>query len=151
MRQMTVLGALGLLALVGCGAAEDDESGGFVYQNQIFSGTVSIQAAQSGSLSAPAFSWAATGEKHVVCAIFDERIQLDQNHVSNTDRVVWLWHSGLGSGREGNLLYSHGVAADNGAPEPLLPGSYYWAVWAMDLDGFPVASSVEYTLAVPGP
>lgn len=30
-------------------------------------------------------------------------------------------------------------------PAPLLPGTYYWGVWALDNDGEPAASTVEKT------
>jgi hypothetical protein len=142
-----------LLAASGCGA-EDAESDptGFVYNNQIFRDTALIQAARSGNVSTPAFSWPATEEKHVACAVFSERIQVDQDEIANPESVVWIWHSGLGRGREGNVLFEHGVS-EPGSRAPASPLSptktYYWAVWALDLAGYPVASTVEQSFKVP--
>lgn len=142
-----------LIAAAGCGA-EDAESdpAGFVYNNQLFRDTQVIQAARSGATGTPAFSWPATEEKHVACAVFSERIQVSQDEISNPESVVWIWHSGLGRGREGNVLYEHGVNDPNSgaAASPLPPGkTYYWAVWALDLAGYPVASTVEQSFKVP--
>lgn len=139
-------------AATGCGPEEDQGDPGVVHNNQIFRGTARIQATHSGTASTPAFSWPATAEKHVVCAVFSERIQVDQDAISNPDGVVWIWHSGLGRGREGNLLFDHGVSAptSTAAAAPLTPGkTYYWAVWALNLAGYPAASTVEYSLKVP--
>ena len=57
----------------------------------------------------------------------------------------------LEQGREGNVLYAHGVSgpALDEVPLPLAPGVYSWAVWAFDDEGQPAASSVEYELTVP--
>lgn len=146
--------ALACAAMMFCGCGVDNDAGsdpGFVYQNQIFRDTELISAAKSGSDATPAFSWQALGEKHVALAIFSERIQVAQDQITNADKVVWLWHSGLGKGREGNVLFSQGAKDESGAPPPasLAKGSYYWAVWALDEAGHPIASSVEKTIAVP--
>jgi hypothetical protein len=110
-----------MLLLGACGVS--DEAGdpgdpGFVYKNQIFRNTQLVTAAKSGANATPAFSWQALGEKHVVLAIFSERIQVAQDHIANGDKVVWLWHTGLGSGREGNVLFAQGAKDEAGAPPP---------------------------------
>ena len=65
--------------------------------------------------------------------------------------IVWIWHTGLGTGRDGNVLYEHGLSNTRGdAPLDRLPsGTYFWAVWALDEQGLPVAATDEYTLSVP--
>lgn len=141
-----------LIAATGCGAEDDEGVTTFVYNNQIFRDTELIQAARSGDATRPAFSWPATEEKHVACAVFSERIQVSHDEISNPGSVVWIWHSGLGRGREGNVLFEHGVSDPNSlaAAAPLAPGkTYYWAVWALDLAGYPVASTVENNFKVP--
>ena len=152
-RKVAPLYLVMVTALAACGADDSGDSpgGGYVYKNQIFRDTSLITAAQSGTTTKPSFSWQALGEKHVVCALFSERIQVAQDHISNTDKVRWLWHSGLGRGREGNVLFAHGAADESGNPPPatLAPGTYYWAVWALDEGGQPIASSIENTLKVP--
>jgi hypothetical protein len=141
--------AIGVLS-GGCGGDDaTSASEDFVYENLIFRNVTSIPAAQSGELSSPSFSWPSTNEKHVVAAIFDRRISVRSNLITNPDNIVWLWHSGLGQGRDGNVLYRHGTAGQGGSlPDPLPAGTYYWAVWALDEQGLPVASSLEYTLIV---
>ncbi len=143
------------LAVPGCGAADEDSLGGsaFVYENPVFQDTTLLTAqGQAGPVEGmPAFSWPATDYKHVVCAIFDERISIKDDAISNPHRIKWMWHSGLPTGREGNVLYEHGVSdPETGAPpEPLPRGTYFWAVWTLDAHGVPARSTVEYTMTVP--
>ncbi|PID39903.1 MAG: hypothetical protein CSA65_00545 [Proteobacteria bacterium] len=150
-RSLHLLAPLSLLTATLVGACGKTDDPGFVYQNQIFRDTELISAAKSGSDATPAFSWQALGEKHVALAIFSEPIQVAQARIVNSDKVVWLWHSGLGKGREGNVLFEQGAKDEAGTPPPtkLAPGTYYWAVWALDEGGHPIASSVENTLTVP--
>jgi len=144
---------LASLLLIACGGDEADKSAAgedFIYNNAIFQGVSVMQAAASGTSQQPDFSWPATTQKHVACAVFQKRISVRQNLISNPQDVVWLWHSGLGRGRDGNVLYEHGVGNADLAPRPasLSPGTYYWAVWALDEEGLPVAATREYTLDV---
>lgn len=132
---------------VGCG----DESGyDPTYQNLLFTGTVRVDAAQDGPASQPGFSWVATGWRHVVCAVFRSPIHVAQNKITNTEDLAWVWHTGFGTGREGNVRYSDGRAhlAATSAPAPLAAGDYFWGVWAFDDAGHVVASSIEYQLQV---
>jgi len=148
-------GSLALL-LGGCsdaGVSAMEGGSEFIYENTIFPGTqlVTATAQVSDDAGMPRFSWVATSYRHVVCAIFDERVGVTDGLITNPHRMRWIWHSGLSTGREGNVLFEHGVSD----PQPLAPartlaaGTYYWAVWALDAQGFPVASSKEYTLALP--
>lgn len=145
-----------ILATLACATACDDGSGvdadDFVYHNGILRDVSALQAAASGTPQRPDFSWPATNEKHVVCAVFRRRINVRRNEITNPDDIVWLWHSGLAKGRDGNVLYAHGLANERGgAPPARLPaGTYFWAVWALDEQGLPVAATDEYTLVVPG-
>ena len=147
--------------LSGCG----DDNGGatgasnFAYVNPLFQNTASIDASVGGKdvggvvtsdSGTPNFSWPATNLKHVVCAVFDEPIGVKNNRITNTHRVVWMWHSGLPQGREGNVTWSHGVAHPNTLADPVtLPaGKYYWAVWGLSSQGIPARSSVEKVYVV---
>lgn len=143
-----------LLALAsGCGAASD--SAGFTYQNGLFSRTSALQAAADGPAAAPNLSWPATGRRLVVAGFFGKRIDVRQNLITNQSDLLWMWHSGMDGGREGNVLWQNGAPARWGqplvgqAPAPLAPGTYYWAVWALDDTGKPVQSTVELTHTVP--
>jgi hypothetical protein len=138
-----------------CGSADDSAlaAGGFAYENPIFRSTGYIEAkAQAGKTAGePRFSWLATHAKHVVCGVFDERISIKDQTITNTHRLRWMWHTGLADGREGNVLFEHGTSdpETGAAPVPLVNGRYYWAVWAMDVTGIPSLSSPEYTLDIP--
>ncbi len=142
----------------GCGDAADAgavTSSSFKYVNPLFTNTSNIEAAvgakevdagaTSSSTNTPNFSWPATNQKHVVCAVFNEPIGVKDNTITNTHRVVWMWHSGLPQGREGNVTWSQGVSDPQSlsSPKPLPSGVYYWAVWALNQQGLPVRSSVE--------
>jgi hypothetical protein len=160
-RWLPVLLVAVALSAGACGA---DATGGaaasFAYSNPLFQNTYPIEASvgakeiDGGSLSAksgtPNFSWPATNFKHVVCAVFDEPIGVKNNTITNTHRVVWMWHSGLPQGREGNVTWDQGVAnaTSLNAPTVLAKGKYYWAVWALNAQGIPARSSVEKTYQV---
>lgn len=139
------------LTLAACGADTPDEGGEWQYQNQIFPGTTVITPAQGGAAANPSFSWPAVGVRHVVCAVFSAHLGVSGELISNPQDLRWVWHTGLGRGRDGNILFEDGAGdADGRTPAaPLAPGTYYWAVWAFDDAGAPVASSLEYELSVP--
>jgi len=144
------------LAIVACGdsASFEKAAGKFVHQNNIFAKTSRLTAsAQLTEVGQPSFSWNATSKKHVICAIFKERIQVKNNLITNQDKVIWIWHTGFGTGREGNILFSQGGTSTTKAnsPSPLQPGVYYWAVWALNAQGEPELSSVENLLNIPQP
>lgn len=140
---------------VACGGASsgtyDGGTGPFAFENNIFTRTTRLEATAIANVAGePNFSWPAIGAKHVVCAIFSERIQTKQDRITNLDRLVWVWHTGLGKGREGNVLYEHGVPNANSTekPKPLPKGNYYWGVWAFNEEGTPIRSTIEYTLQI---
>ncbi len=151
MPRLLMVACASLYALAACGAEGENGNPDPTYQNQLFSGTARINAAKDGSSYQPGFSWIATGYRHVVCAVFKSPIHVKENQITNADDVVWIWHTGLGTGREGNIRYSDGRPhpASSDAPAPLQNGVYYWGVWALNDAGHAVASSVEYTLNVP--
>ncbi len=139
-----------LAALPGCGSEDEGAVAGpaansFAYQNNIFQKTWGIDPGASGPSSTPAFSWQATQHGHVVCALFDERMSVKDNVITNTHRLVWMWHSGLKGGREGNVQWKDGVADPQTGTKAaaLKAGTYYWAVWSVDSLGIPKASSAE--------
>lgn len=126
----------------------------FVYNNNIFTRTTTMSvAARVVTAGQPSFSWSATGQKHVVCAVFSERIQVKNNQITNTNKVVWLWHTGIGRGREGNVLYENGISGSNAPldqiPQSLKSGTYFWGAWVLDEGGTPVRSTIENTLTIP--
>jgi len=134
-----------------CGASDMAPQDPFLYKNSLFVQTHKMTASSTlNKVGRPHFQWASTGRKHVVCAVFSERIQLKNNIITNQHKVVWLWHTGLGKGREGNVLYEHGVDKEGGTgnPPPLKKGTYYWAVWVLDDAGSPIPSTTEYTMII---
>ena len=148
------IGFFGLCFLTACGGSSSPKNGGFAFQNTIFTRTQKLIATANipnpSQPGQPSFSWPASGQKHTICAIFSERIQVKANRITNTSRVVWLWHSGLGKGREGNLLYEHGSKGekDPSTPGPLAAGTYFWAVWVINDTGSPILSTVENSFTV---
>jgi len=152
--------ALAVLVLgVGCGEAGDSEVSGaassFGYQNPIFQNTFLITAdtvKKSGGSDvtahpeAPTFNWQSTHYKHVIVAVFNEPLNIKDNVIQNTDRMVWMWHSGLKAGKEGLVEWDDGLA-DPVTDKPAVDlgsGTFYWAVWALDLHGTPALSSIEH-------
>lgn len=86
----------------------------------------------------PQFTWTPTHKKYVMLGLFSQQITIQGNSINNTDKVIWVWYSGLGGG-EGDISYLNGVSIINGdfnqqvSPIPLQKGkSYYYAVWAWD-------------------
>ncbi len=160
-----MLSGILLASTAACGSGAESGTAGaaadFSYQNRIFQNTWMITAdtikVNSNGKQVPAhpktptFNWPATHYKHVICAMFDEPLNIKDNVITNTDRMVWMWHSGLQAGREGFVEWSDGMA-DPVTDKPAIalgPGTYYWAVWALDLHGSPAGSSIENTHKVP--
>lgn len=99
--------------------------------------------------STPSIFWEPTGQPIVMAAIFnDNNINVSNNNITNWNRAVWAWHSGMGTGREGNLLFLDGKRVVNGdidynnPPLALDTNNYYYlAVWAWDDKGI----SIKYS------
>ncbi len=143
------------LSIINCGSEgefrDSKANTEFKYQNNIFTRTIRIRASVSfPKPGEPSFSWPATGSKHVVCAVFSERIQVKNNKITNTDQIVWLWHSGLPRGREGNVRFVDGIDPKTEKPptKPLPPGKYYWGVWALTDRGKVMYSTLEYQFEI---
>jgi len=144
---------LGCFFLYGCGDAEvgDEESGRYYYpeiQNLLFYGTYEISLEITPNVSNPSFAWNATGLEYVVVTIFNSKIDLKENQISNPEDAVWTWHNGLGEGREGNISFSDGrdvVNAEIQETVSHLPrGTYYIAAWGYDKYYNLTHSSKEY-------
>lgn len=96
----------------------------------------------------PSFSWKATESKLVVVAVFNSRIEVDYKGIINKNSIVWMWNTGMGTGKEGSVGYDDGRTVSNGQIldsidlKPLNSGGLYtWAVWAWDKTGTKVAYS----------
>ncbi len=138
------------LLLLSCAEYDPDREEDFLYNNAIFQGVELLQAAQSGRPERPNFSWPAAEEDHVVCALFSEAIDVQGREISNPEAVIWLWHSGLGAGRDGNILFEHGLLNNVEEGDAVLPsGAYFWAVWALSPQGLPIMATQEMLLEVP--
>lgn len=128
---------------------------------QIFPGTnlITLTFPANGAVIAtnePSFTWSPTGSSYVFLGVFNRPISIQNNGIANITDLVWVWHSGLGHGREGDLTFQDGVASVNGnfsssgTPQPLVRGkTYWWAVWAWDNAGVKILySSEEYHFTV---
>ena len=83
-------------------------------QNQIFYGTIPINLEITPKSNTPSFAWRTTGSRFIVLAVFEDKIDLEGKAVTNSQDVVWTWHSGIGKGREGNVSFSDGADVKNG-------------------------------------
>lgn len=145
----TVMAAfLAASTLVGCAeptTAEGESADYFAYENPLFVGTAQLKAHMTPDHNQPTISWPATNAKHVVAAVFSERIGVKEKAITNSDKIVWIWHSGMGKGHEGNILWAHGSPSpsSDAVADALAKGTYYWAVWALSEDGLPTHSTQE--------
>jgi hypothetical protein len=87
--------------------------------------------------------------KSFFIGIFSNKISASIEEILNVDEMVWAWHSGLGTGRNGSVLYEDGKNTENGE---LLDGNlrllnsntrYYFAIWGWDRYGELECSSME--------
>lgn len=141
---------------IGCGAlpsgptpAVDSPLG-----NPMFPGTSLVEVGTPAHLcrvtGEPVFTWKVTGERLVYVGVFEDNVTVTDGRITNTSSNIWAWHSGLGTGREGNVLFQQGVDVRDGilqvgrAPTPLQEGrTYVWAVWAWDEEGVQVIKSSQ--------
>lgn len=96
----------------------------------------------------PTFTWESTGQRLVFAGIFSRNVTIVRQSIGNTVDNVWAWHTGLGTGREGNVAFGDGVAVIDGevvvgsAAAPLVQGrAYVWVVWAWDFIGRKITHS----------
>ena len=122
--------------------------------NPIFPGTKKIESAlpdDNDTVSLPIqFTWTATGADLVYLGIFNQKIDMALGKIKNINDNIWAWHSGLGQGREGSVVFSDGFDVVDGkmetthSPTPLENGkTYYWAVWCWDKNGITITASSE--------
>lgn len=96
----------------------------------------------------PRFTWTATGNKYVMLGLFSRPVILQNNSIQNNTDLIWVWHSGIGKGREGDVAFNDGLKVINGnldgavTPTPLDRGrTYYLAIWAWDEEGLEITNS----------
>ncbi len=142
--------AVVLLGALACDASAPEPS--TIDTNALFAGTEMIEVGRPtpGCVvePQPIFEWFATGKRLVAGAVFRSNISVSQGTISNPGAAVWIWHSGLTSGREGFVRWSQGVTVQDSVLEPVEPvdsleigRSYVWAVWAWDDQGLEVTHS----------
>ncbi len=92
--------------------------------------------------STPVLSWDSVMATQIVAAIFIQPIRVENGYISNTEDMVWIWHSGLEKGKDGKVAFMDGMKIANGdisnlsTPEPLLSSTrYYWGVWSWNASG----------------
>ncbi len=97
--------------------------------------------------SEPSFRWDSLDISLVTVAIFNQPINVYKGAIVNTGNLIWQWHSGMESGKEGNIQYSDGrnvlyndeASIDYFHPaRPLDEGHYFWAVWGWNRSGVKV-------------
>jgi hypothetical protein len=98
----------------------------------------------------PSVIWEPTASKNVIAAIFDaDNIEASSDEILNFEDVIWAWHSGLGTGREGSVFYNDGRKVENGRitdqPPVLLNNleHYVLGIWAWNIDGTKIVYSSD--------
>lgn len=91
------------------------------------------------STTTPSIQWSTTGSSLTAIAIFRRIPSIGNAGVENPEDAIWFWHSGLGGGSSGQLLFSRGRTPNNGSffnltsATALTPGRvYYWLIWELD-------------------
>jgi len=99
----------------------------------------------------PNLLWTPSKQPLVVAAILNHPVVLKAGRIANPDKIVWLWHSGLGTANEGDVNFSQGVSIIGGdinktePPKALDSGrSYYWYIMAWDTEGKAVTHSSHH-------
>ena len=140
-----------VLVLIDCAMAPPED---YEFHNPIFPDSYFIETGVPGFgetvSSTPTFTWRVTRNQLVFLGVFTENIVVKNNSIVNAYDIVWAWHSGLGTGREGNVFFSDGLNVVNGElqdgtqPTPLQNGQgYSWAVWAWDYEGKEITDSSQ--------
>ena len=141
-----------LLGVLACGVSDPAGPAEATIANHVFAGTQLIDVGRPtvGCVvdPHPILEWFATGQPLVAGAVFSTNISVSQGTISNRGAAVWIWHSGLTSGREGFVRWSQGVTIQDSVFVPVEPvdsleigRSYVWAVWAWDEQGIAVTHS----------
>jgi hypothetical protein len=96
----------------------------------------------------PQFSWNMESRELVALGVFDNRIEVKDNEILNTDDLVFYWDSGMLKGLVGSISLDDGVRFISGERSsgknviPLEKGkAYFWAVWSWDNEGIKIVSS----------
>jgi hypothetical protein len=144
--------AVSISFIYGCSSSDTETTSDNYYypqtQNILFFGTWELNLEITSNVSQPTFAWQATGLKYVVITIFNSKIDLKNNQITNTQDAVWTWNTDMGRGREGNIGFLDGRDMRNGVIQetvaPLKPGVYYISAWAYDDNYNLIRSSKEY-------
>ncbi len=98
----------------------------------------------------PHFTWTSTGAAYVFLGIFVKPAKWQNNSFTNTEDIIWIWHSGMTSGMDGDVRFYDGRNILSGdilqtsSPTPLQRGrTYYWVVWTWDQQGIKIIKSSQ--------
>ncbi len=87
----------------------------------------------------PVLAWDSIGLGVITVAIFSSKPVVRNNEITNSNDIVWLWHSGMNFGKEGYVQFIEGKNVINGEVDdsltPLMESKYYWGVWAWNTAG----------------
>lgn len=118
-----------------------DVNSGIVYK---IKGDSSYYSLPDTFSSNPEFRWTDYGIKILSVAIFTNPIQVSHGEISNTEDIIWQWHTGMDSEKNDTtqwIQYNAGKPVVNGEinynmeVSPLQPSSYYWAGWGWNSSG----------------
>ena len=96
----------------------------------------------------PYFSWNMLSTKLVAMGVFDQRIEVSGNEITNREDVVFYWDSGMSTGRVGSIIFDDGRLYSDGNLIEITEDStldkgrtYFWAIWSWDEEGIYIQNS----------
>jgi hypothetical protein len=105
--------------------------------------------------STPVLRWDSLGLNNCTAAIFTAKPVVAGGMISNSNDIVWQWHSGMNSeefAAHANFSDGRNMVGDadfksidyGHKPTPLTKGrEYYWAVWSWTSDGINILFSTR--------
>jgi len=125
-----------------------------ITESPLFPGAIDVHLVfpERGSIiqtNTPQFVWEGPNNKITMLGLFNRPIEINSDgSIQNITDMVWVWHSGLGNGRIGNVYFEDGRAINGNNitnvsnPTPLERGrTYFWVVWAWSDTGLELTHS----------
>lgn len=90
----------------------------------------------------PIIKWETIDSPLTIVAISNDSLTTINNRITNINSIIWIWHNGMTSGKNGNINFLDGHNVKNGnieynrTPDNLEIGKFYFLnIWAFDYFG----------------